>query len=79
MIYSIIGMSIIESIKCIIVIIFSSFIHNSMRKNDDKLKMAIINIIVPAFTTVLMEANDERKQKMNKVIVVSFYGIFISL
>ena len=49
-----------------------------MRKNDDKLKMAIINIIVPAFTTVLMEANDERKQKMNKVIFVLFYRMAYS-
>lgn len=39
-----------------------------MRKNDEKLKTAIIKIIVPAFSTVIMESTEEKKQKMTKVI-----------
>nr|XP_027205767.1 calcium homeostasis endoplasmic reticulum protein-like isoform X2 [Dermatophagoides pteronyssinus] len=50
--------------------LINDIFNHCMRKNDDKLKMAIINIIVPAFTTVLMEANDERKQKMNKLLKI---------
>ena len=40
-----------------------------MRKGDEKLKEAINTIIVPAFSTTVLEADDDKKQKMNKVIL----------
>ena len=39
-----------------------------MRKSDDKLKESLNKIIVPAFSTAFNEADDDKKQKMNKVI-----------
>ncbi|XP_075590899.1 SR-related CTD associated factor 6 isoform X2 [Dermatophagoides farinae] len=50
--------------------LINDIFNHCMRKNDEKLKTAIVNIIVAAFTTVLMEANDERKQKMNKLLKI---------
>lgn len=48
-----------------IIIYYSILI--SMRKNDEQLKSSIMSIIIPAFSAVINEANEERKLKMNKV------------
>lgn len=40
-----------------------------MRKGDNKLQESINKIIVPAFSTTILEANEDKKLKMNKVIL----------
>ncbi|UXI18338.1 COP9 signalosome complex subunit 12 [Sarcoptes scabiei] len=44
--------------------------NHCMRKNDEQLKSSIMSIIIPAFSAVINEANEERKLKMNKLLKI---------
>lgn len=50
------------------IVFFSIYDYSSMRKGDEQLKNAIAGIIVPVFSSTIMDADEEKKQKMNKVI-----------
>lgn len=47
-----------------------------MRKGSEHLREAINQIIVPAFCTTVIEADEDRKQKMNKVILHCIHSRF---
>ena len=50
-----------------------------MRKNDDDLRNAIDSIIVPTFSSTFIEAEPDKKQKMNKVIDIVLFDIDFQL
>lgn len=50
--------------------------NHCMRKGSEHLREAINQIIVPAFCTTVIEADEDRKQKMNKVILHCIHSRF---